>query len=189
MYHINPKTGEAGLCKAKTKCPFGGVEEHFTSAEAARADYEDRQTKRMEVERVVGKELEEYGEKSSVWLPWSKIHNDFKTTREDGSRHVLANAGAKGTVLTPWRGPKMLEIAKTQRPSKKYDESWEKVIAEDSSYRATTEKLSAVIARQNIVTDGLQKMLDEHGPDVEVDVLSRHTPFGTYLSGVVKSED
>lgn len=41
MYHFNPKTGETGLCQAKRgKCPFGTLDAHFTSEEAARAAYE-----------------------------------------------------------------------------------------------------------------------------------------------------
>jgi hypothetical protein len=40
-YHINPTTGEPGLCKAKVSCPFGDLEDdHYTSREAAAAAYE-----------------------------------------------------------------------------------------------------------------------------------------------------
>jgi len=39
-FHIN-EAGEAGACAAtKGNCPFGGEDDHFTSAEAARAFYE-----------------------------------------------------------------------------------------------------------------------------------------------------
>lgn len=42
-YHIND-SGEAGECHAqKGGCPFGGEENHFTSAEAAREDFESQQ--------------------------------------------------------------------------------------------------------------------------------------------------
>lgn len=35
VYHINPKTGRAGLCRAQKQCPFGGAEIHFeTKSEA-----------------------------------------------------------------------------------------------------------------------------------------------------------
>lgn len=43
MYHVNPKTGEPGICKAAKSCPFGGLEVHYTSPEAARAAYENSQ--------------------------------------------------------------------------------------------------------------------------------------------------
>lgn len=41
-FHINPNTGEPGLCKATISCPFGGEDNHFDSPEAARAVFEDR---------------------------------------------------------------------------------------------------------------------------------------------------
>lgn len=41
MYHINPKTGNPGVCRAKRSCPFGDLEtEHYDSKEAAAAAYE-----------------------------------------------------------------------------------------------------------------------------------------------------
>lgn len=43
MYHVNPKTGEPGTCKAMKSCPFGGLDAHYTSEEAARAAYEKSQ--------------------------------------------------------------------------------------------------------------------------------------------------
>lgn len=40
-YHINPKTGNANLCKAAKACPFGDLEkDHFSSASDARNAYE-----------------------------------------------------------------------------------------------------------------------------------------------------
>ncbi len=41
-FHMNTSSGEAGVCRAKQgKCPFGGDEVHFTTADAARAFYEE----------------------------------------------------------------------------------------------------------------------------------------------------
>lgn len=40
-YHINPQTGNPGVCRAKKTCPFGDLEsEHFPDRETARAHYE-----------------------------------------------------------------------------------------------------------------------------------------------------
>ena len=39
-YHINPETGNAGVCKAKNNCPLGGDELHGSTAEDARKIYE-----------------------------------------------------------------------------------------------------------------------------------------------------
>lgn len=41
MFHVNPQTGEAGKCSAKHgKCPFGDMNVHFTTIEAAREAFE-----------------------------------------------------------------------------------------------------------------------------------------------------
>lgn len=42
-YHLSPKTGNPGVCKAKYKCAFGDIEtEHYDSRELARAAYEEK---------------------------------------------------------------------------------------------------------------------------------------------------
>lgn len=44
MFHVNPETGDVGKCRATNgKCPFGSLDSHFTTAEAARASYETAQ--------------------------------------------------------------------------------------------------------------------------------------------------
>lgn len=41
MYHLNPKTGEPGFCRAKVNpCPFGPPEDHYISKDQAREAYE-----------------------------------------------------------------------------------------------------------------------------------------------------
>lgn len=43
-YHVNPKSGNVGLCKAtKGGCPFGGADEHFESKREAQVHYEAQQ--------------------------------------------------------------------------------------------------------------------------------------------------
>lgn len=44
-YHVNPKTGNTGICKAHYSCPFGNLESaHFDDAAAAREFFESTQT-------------------------------------------------------------------------------------------------------------------------------------------------
>lgn len=44
VYHINPDSGDVSACRAiKGKCPFGNIDQHFTSAEAARQAFEESQ--------------------------------------------------------------------------------------------------------------------------------------------------
>ncbi len=41
LFHLNPKTGEPGLCSAQSgRCPFGSLEEHFGSSQEARKAFE-----------------------------------------------------------------------------------------------------------------------------------------------------
>lgn len=45
-YHVNPATGEAGLCRASSgRCPFGGDDAHHGSEAEARTAYEKEMTK------------------------------------------------------------------------------------------------------------------------------------------------
>lgn len=40
-FHINPKTGNPGICKAKVTCPYGDLEkDHFETKEEARVAFE-----------------------------------------------------------------------------------------------------------------------------------------------------
>lgn len=42
-FHINPETGDPGVCTAEVKCPFGDLEaDHYPSPEIARVTYEIR---------------------------------------------------------------------------------------------------------------------------------------------------
>lgn len=42
-FHINPKTGNPGACKAMVSCPYGDLDsDHYGSAEEARAAYEEK---------------------------------------------------------------------------------------------------------------------------------------------------
>jgi hypothetical protein len=40
-FHVSPNSGEAGECKAKLQCPFGGDDKHFPTKEAARQSFEE----------------------------------------------------------------------------------------------------------------------------------------------------
>lgn len=47
-YHINPRSGEPGYCKATTgKCPFASANDHFETKEAARKAYEEHMSETM----------------------------------------------------------------------------------------------------------------------------------------------
>jgi hypothetical protein len=47
LYHVNPQTGDAGACRAaKSPCPFGGADAHYTSPEAAQAAWAEKEEKK-----------------------------------------------------------------------------------------------------------------------------------------------
>lgn len=49
IYHLNPTTGEPGLCGAqRDKCPFGSRDEHFATPDAARKSFEDSQVGKLQ---------------------------------------------------------------------------------------------------------------------------------------------
>ena len=45
-YHINAK-GEPGLCRAQSRCPFGGPSDHYNSLQEAQKVYEERQAQQV----------------------------------------------------------------------------------------------------------------------------------------------
>ncbi len=56
-YHINPATGDVGLCRARKNCPFGDFEhDHYATPEAARAAFE-KEMKLQEAARGPSQEL------------------------------------------------------------------------------------------------------------------------------------
>jgi GNAT superfamily N-acetyltransferase len=62
-YHINPETGNPGICRAKQKCPYGSLEtEHYSTLEEARQVYEELQTSQIaESSRIyTPEEVEEF---------------------------------------------------------------------------------------------------------------------------------
>lgn len=45
-YHINPETGQPGLCRAKKQCRFGSSNEHYSTLDEARSAYEKTMSQR-----------------------------------------------------------------------------------------------------------------------------------------------
>lgn len=58
MFHINPKSGAVGSCRAeKGRCPFGPENEHFTTAAEARKHYEKKMSEEHPLDRSTLKSL------------------------------------------------------------------------------------------------------------------------------------
>ena len=46
-YHISPKTGNPGVCRAVQSCPFGGDADHYSTPAEARQAFEDLQASQL----------------------------------------------------------------------------------------------------------------------------------------------
>lgn len=80
-FHINPETGNPGVCRAKYNCRFGGDRIHFDSKEEAREDYEMRMSsKGIDGPKRVDELL------STIVLPetsdWNQIEFELKAIRD-----------------------------------------------------------------------------------------------------------
>lgn len=80
-FHINPETGNPGVCRAKYNCRFGGDRIHFDSKEEAREDYEMRMgSKGIDGPKRVDELL------NTIVLPetsdWNQIEFELKAIRD-----------------------------------------------------------------------------------------------------------
>jgi len=78
-FHINPKTGEPGLCRAHGgNCPFGSADQHFNSAEDARSAYEQQASG-------------EFSSMGAIKRPAAAVATSFnKDTIADAARSVFS---------------------------------------------------------------------------------------------------
>jgi hypothetical protein len=100
-YHINPTTGNPGICRAKKKCRFGDITgQHYGSADQAREAYELKMKEKqidknleLEINRILEKsekgksgtfdslcEVLKTARKYSETYSSSKWHNDYYGT-------------------------------------------------------------------------------------------------------------
>lgn len=105
-YHINPKTGNPGLCKADTKCPFGSEEQHYASKDEARAAYE----------RTAQDEVTSFIEKKQIQIITEATWENWKNMPSGGQ--VKSYGNTKGFVVAPrHRGEKFLAYGQGYDPS------------------------------------------------------------------------
>lgn len=89
-YHVNPATGNPGLCAATVSCPFGDLEnDHYTSREAAQNAYEKSQdtfTKPKPAKKPVSFVM---GTNQAVAVP-AVMAADVASVTQLGSRGTMA---------------------------------------------------------------------------------------------------
>lgn len=82
-YHINPETGDPGECKAEIKCRFGSPEDHYTSPEAARKAFEERQP--LFPSKPSNESPAEVLDRARVMIPGSRLTAEIYSTLPKGS--------------------------------------------------------------------------------------------------------
>lgn len=95
MFHVNQETGEVGNCEAKKGgCPFGNLDAHYTTAEAARYAYEQTMAdKAMGVSKKrppVDADLSQYDKFiSNMTSPEVYVHPQGKVIIYDNTTDVM----------------------------------------------------------------------------------------------------
>lgn len=100
-FHLNYK-GEPGVCSAKVNCPFGGEQDHFPSAQAARDAYEELMANHVS---MIGKK----SLKASVTVEFNEVKDDL--VKEIQALEQLALGKNHGKAL------QSLNDAKVGKPS------------------------------------------------------------------------
>jgi hypothetical protein len=104
LYHINSK-GEAGKCTAKKGgCPFGDAEQHYTSSEAAREAYEEKNEKAKK-ESLTAWKRKPKPKVSKMPAPVNATTENFPSTGHGaGSSHGRSSGGSSGKKTPPTIG-------------------------------------------------------------------------------------
>jgi len=100
-FHINPATGEASVCKATIKCPFGDMQhDHYDSAESARTAYEQKAEAEFSgvssLKRAAAPTASSrlFGSNDSRELVGSVVGKDYST--------VISNAKKRSSMATEY---------------------------------------------------------------------------------------
>lgn len=97
-YHVNPKTGDTGICRAVEKCPFGNMDyEHFPDRKDA-LRHAELLIEFDVLKTTVGKLTPLYGDEETL-AHYSNAHEHFSIyPRMEGSQRVTYFLG-DGTVI------------------------------------------------------------------------------------------
>ena len=93
-YHVNPKTGNASLCKAgKGKCPFGGSADHYPTQAEAQAAFEEANSQVPQVHTKVAPKA-----RDMAWVKSLSVYN-AKSFSDRSTEELRLNADSY------WQGP------------------------------------------------------------------------------------
>jgi hypothetical protein len=175
LYHVNSQSKKPESCEALKRCSFGGPEIHFTSAEAALAQFVKREKARerkAERARLAAmsyenfKYLDDLSKSKVLKLPKSNPVNAYRTG------HVYDRGGKADLTLTS--GKVAMAIRKDLREAVKAEE-----LPPDLEYRVTTVSSSTfrIIVGMKTPTEAL---MNERGV-VDIKNYSAYRKLETYL--------
>lgn len=98
-YHINPTTGNPGICRAEAgKCPHGANAPHFNSKEEAREAFEKQQGAQSApaATRQPGVRLQRRADKYKVPTTWNDLP---KKANDEELKNASAYAQVKGAII------------------------------------------------------------------------------------------
>lgn len=79
-WHVNPETGEPGLCRAAVSCPFGGNDLHFDTENDARKFYEAKMSEYTLAE-LISKSRKQSAWRSIDWEDRKVLLEEFLSER------------------------------------------------------------------------------------------------------------
>lgn len=129
-YHINPRTGEPGTCRARHACPFGDLEsDHYDSPEAAREAYEAGNPEELlraltkKVDGAIDSSLEANddeliaGMKAAGWREFDPTKGPEQLTMTPDDELLQAIEKAGWPKFDPTAGPEQLEFQEMEFPA------------------------------------------------------------------------
>lgn len=101
MYHVNPKTGNPGWCQAKEKCPFGGIENHYTSKEAAESAFAERMNFEFHESKTIvfeNKREKSLAKLDKVLAEQAQLEDKIKDVKRVANSGVTPSKDIVGTI-------------------------------------------------------------------------------------------
>ena len=122
-YHINPNTGNPGICRAINTCPFGSSSEHYPTKDLARKAYESKNLKNFpETINKSGSSTEEIGKsfvdqillKAGYPLNVPNVNSEYKFEKYSelisSERFEFKYLGDESAVFTDKVSKKVIKI-------------------------------------------------------------------------------
>lgn len=151
MFHVNPTTGKVGTCSAKVgKCPFGGLDSHYTTPEAAQAAFENS---------MAGQSLTTKNKRPAVDADLSQYAAVI-----DGSTNPEVYVHPQGKVVVYDGGTGVIRVYKDGKPAKTSGTlsdfrggrgAWKQVQLDQNAGNASAAISQEALRRQKLISLGL----------------------------------